>query len=54
MSIFDMEKEGFNHTGSPLCFDYRTHAVKWRSRLGAAPLRIHAKSDFLCHFYVII
>ena len=33
---------------------YRTRANKWRSRLGAAPLRFHAKSDFLCHLYVII
>ena len=33
---------------------YRPRTNKWCSRLGAAPLRIHAKSELLCHFYVII
>ena len=33
---------------------YRTRANKWRSRSVAAPLRIHAKSNFLLHFYVTI
>ena len=33
---------------------YRTRANKWRSRSVAAPLRIHAKSNFLPHFYVTI
>ena len=33
---------------------YRNRANKGRSRLVAAPLRIHAKKHFLCVFYVII
>ena len=33
---------------------YRTRAIKWRSRSVAAPLIIHAKSNFLPHFYVTI
>ena len=37
-----------------LTFEYRTCANKWRSQLEAAPLRIHAKSDFLCYFYVTV
>ena len=35
-------------------FDYRTRANKGRSRLVAAPLRNHAKMQFLCVFYVTI
>ena len=33
---------------------YRTRAIKGRSRIVAAPLRVHAKSHFLCVFYAII
>ena len=34
--------------------NYRTRAIRWRSRSVAAPLRNHAKSHILCVFYVII
>ena len=30
--------------------EYRTRANKWRSQLGASPLRIQAKIDFLMSF----
>ena len=33
---------------------YRTRAISGRSQLVAAPLRIHAKRQFLWLFYVII
>ena len=33
---------------------YRTRANKGRSRLVAAPLRVHAKTQFLFVFYVTI
>ena len=33
---------------------YRTRAISGRSRLVAAPLSNHAKSQFLCVFYMII
>ena len=33
---------------------YRTSAISGHSQSMAAPLRIHAKSNFLPHFYVTI
>ena len=38
---------------SRILADYRTRANKGRSILEAAPLRIQAKTYFLCVFYVI-
>ena len=49
-----MDGQNGAQTSSMDFYTYRTRAIKWRSRLGADPLRIHARSDFLCHFYVII
>ena len=48
-TLVDDDRESQN-----LISNYRTCAIKGRSRLVASPLRFQAKNDFLLHFYVII